>query len=258
VDNIGRYTEETHEEFYKNIAINFDEFKQASVEDFNSINKKISNMIPLLEHIHELDQEVDLLKAKQRPKIVYNKKDLKSPLRSVMEDIDEKKLHLSNSRPRDRLPRHNFAEEINYQEKEESEDDFHHKRPRSDHSRDVSPVEEIMNKDLESKRKLQILKKHDAINIKSEKHLKTISKNQITKKKRKSVATPSSHNSSLTFQKTSEHKEDSDLIVEDLSSPHNYPPNIKRTTQVEEFKVSLLLNNRRWMRETSARSQWSI
>ena len=210
INTINKNTDDLQEEFYNNVIINLDEFKHASVEDFNTINKRISNMVPLLEHIHEIDQEIDLLKTKQRPKIIYNRKDLKSPLTSVMQDIDieEKRMHLSNSRERRRNYNSQGVDPNKYELHEEEEDE--------EHSRDISPVEEIMSKDKDSKRRFQKLKKYESAGLKSEQVLKNTQRSEVTVIKRKSVITPSDENSEITFQKEDSVVED-DLKVEEFS-----------------------------------------
>lgn len=92
------------DEFVKGIESNFEEYKRASVEDFNSLNKKINIMAEVIDHVDEIDQEIELLKRNQRPKIKVNKKDITSPLSSVMQvmEIDKGKVSFPGSKSKER------------------------------------------------------------------------------------------------------------------------------------------------------------
>ena len=89
---------------------------KASIEDFNSLNKKLNAMADVIDHISEIDQEIELLKRNQRPKIQVTKKDITSPLMSVMHEmeIDRGKISFPGSRSKEREGRnYDSGEPIN-------------------------------------------------------------------------------------------------------------------------------------------------
>lgn len=229
VKGISKGNREMHEDFYNNIVVHFDQFKQASVEDFNSLNKRMNSMVPVLEHVSELDQEIELLKKRHRPKIVYNKKDIKSPLTSVMQEmeIDNKRLSLSNSKSRERRERDYYASTaINLGRRhwpEDEEEEQESQKPdeeESERSRGISPVEEIMRKDFDSRRKFERLQKASSAADKSRKPKEEIKESQVQKLKGRSVITPSeeSNESDVTFRQGDKTKPEDDLKVEDLTN----------------------------------------
>jgi hypothetical protein len=145
-----------------------------------------------------------------------------------MQDIEnklERKLHLSNSRSKER-PAGNYRTEggVNimrkkWQEEMDSEEEERRLRPTSeiDESRDISPVEEYMRKDQNSKKKLQILKKSELKVLKSNRLTSERSKDKFQKPKPNADNHESEVESDMTFQKDKSGLED-DLKVEDIES----------------------------------------
>lgn len=142
--------------YFKEFEESLNEFKSASISDFDSLNKrlvKISNVLSeVSDHQSTQDQDIDVLKRQIRPKFEYTRKDITSPLTSTMQGVFESGSKYSPYLTRQTEVDQNFAqsETINARVTRGSEA----------RSRDVSPnVEEILQKDLDSKRKLDQLKR---------------------------------------------------------------------------------------------------
>jgi hypothetical protein len=179
-----------------------------------------------MDQIIELEQEVAFLKQKARPKLIQTNKDIKSPLTSMMQDIENKldrKLHLSNSRSRERPARNDHTEggvitmRKNWQGEMDSEEEERRLRPTSDYSRAVSPVEEFMRKDQNSRKKLQILRKSELKVLQSDRLSSQRSRDKFQKPKTNTDNHESEVESDMTFQRDKSRLDD-DLKVEDIDS----------------------------------------
>ena len=208
---ISKNNEEMQEEFIKNVVINFDDFKQASVEDFNTLNKRINLIIPALDQITDLEHDVELLKKKGNKQFRYDKKDIRSPLMSVMQgiEIDQKRLQRSGSKSRSRskgrLTRQRLRGQIRSLSDEESPDSYHP-------SRDNSPIDQIMRKDKHSKKKLEILRKSEL------KVASSVRSGYYSKRHQPRTEIESDNDSNVTFQKGKSGRKD-DLEVQEFSDP---------------------------------------
>ena len=142
------------ESYFKEFEESIDVFKNASINDFDSLNKRLTKVSNILtevsSHLLTHDQEIEVLKKQVRPKYEYAKKDITAPLTSTMQGVFESNPSLSPYRTR---------QTQNIQEMTTSEI-LNNRQYHRSQERDVSPnVEEIMQKDINSRRKLETLKR---------------------------------------------------------------------------------------------------